>query len=289
MIRRLERAHGCSGNGRYFLVRELVPPAHHKHLALFFRQTGQRLEQFPLGGRTIEIWIGQNPAFQFCVYALEAQGGAHPLPAQPVERFIGGDAPDPGIKAGFSPEGGKGVPYLNIDVLQDVVEHAEAQPAETQTEAQPAEAAATYADGTTLRIAAGYNSRANALTFEADKAGEGVTLADGKTYHTGDLKPTWVEVENLLKIKIEDKFTGAGSATKEFDYWKERLDEVDLVVGGASQLSEYGEEGAIVNLADHLDEMPNFKAYLDANPIVRLSPPSISPICPPPARSRWRS
>ena len=148
---------------------------------------------------------------------------------------------------------------------------AEAQPAETQTEAQPAEVAATYADGTTLRIAAGYNSRANALTFEADKAGEGVTLADGKTYHTGDLKPTWVEVENLLKIKIEDKFTGAGSATKEFDYWKERLDEVDLVVGGASQLSEYGEEGAIVNLADHLDEMPNFKAYLDANPIVRLS------------------
>ena len=129
----------------------------------------------------------------------------------------------------------------------------------------------TYADGTTLRIAAGYNNRKNALTFEAEIAGEGITLADGKTYHTGDLKPTWVEVENLLNIKIEDKFTGAGSAAKEFDYWKERLNEVDLVVGGASQLSEYGEEGSIVNLGAYLDQMPNFKAYLEANPIVRLS------------------
>ena len=129
----------------------------------------------------------------------------------------------------------------------------------------------TYADGTVLRIAAGYNNRNNALTFEAEIAGEGITLADGKTYHTGDLKPTWVEVENLLNIKIEDKFTGAGSANKEFDYWKERLDEVDLVVGGASQLSEYGEEGSIVNLAEYLDQMPSFKAYLEANPIVRLS------------------
>ena len=150
----------------------------------------------------------------------------------------------------------------------------ETKPAEGQTDAQPAAEPAkelVYADGTTLRIAAGYNSRANALTFEADKAGEGVTLADGKTYHTGDLKPTWVEVENLLKIKIEDKFTGAGSAAKEFDYWKERLDEVDLVVGGASQLSEYGEEGTIVNLAEYLDQMPSFKAYLDANPIDRKS------------------
>ena len=140
--------------------------------------------------------------------------------------------------------------------------------------AEPAEAPAqelSYADGTVLRIAAGYNNRKNALTFEAEIAGEGITLADGNTYHTGDLKPTWVEVENLLNIKIEDKFTGAGSASKEFDYWKERLEEVDLVVGGASQLSEYGEEGSIVNLADYLDQMPNFKAYLEANPIVRLS------------------
>ena len=44
-----------------------------------------------------------------------------------------------------------------------------------------------------------------------------------------------------------------------------------MVSGTASTLSEYGEVGSLVNLADYLDLMPNFKAYLEANPIVRLS------------------
>lgn len=147
---------------------------------------------------------------------------------------------------------------------------AETKPAEGQTEAQPAEEL-TYAPGTKLRIAAGYQKRTNAISFDPEIAGEGLTLADGKTYHAGDLKPTWVEVQNVLGIEIEDKFTGAGSADKEFEYWKERMDEVDLVNGGANKLSQYGEEGSIVNLAEYLDMMPNFKAYLEANPIVRLS------------------
>ena len=82
------------------------------------------------------------------------------------------------------------------------------------------------------------------LAFSADIAGEGITLADGNTYHTGDLKPTWVEVENKLKIKIEDKYQG-NSANNEFDYWKERLNEVDFVSGTAVKLTEYGEAGSL--------------------------------------------
>lgn len=135
-------------------------------------------------------------------------------------------------------------------------------PAETQE--------LTYADGTVLRMATGYNSTKTGLSFDAEVAGEGVTLADGKTYRAGDLKPTWVEVENLLKIKIEDKYQG-NSAAKEFEYWKERLTDVDVVSGTASTLTEYGEQGSIVNIGEYLDRMPNFKAYLEANPIVRLS------------------
>ncbi len=146
----------------------------------------------------------------------------------------------------------------------------ETKPAETQTEAQPAAPALTYAEGTELRVAAGYNNTKTGITFDPEVAGEGITLADGKTYHAGDLKPTWVEVENKLNIKFDNKYQG-NTATKEFDYWKERLEEVDLVAGAASQLSEYGEEGSVVNLAEYLDQMPNFKAYLEANPIVRLS------------------
>ncbi|MCR4950066.1 MAG: hypothetical protein K6A40_01955 [Solobacterium sp.] len=127
-----------------------------------------------------------------------------------------------------------------------------------------------YADGTVLRMATGYNSKKTGLSFDAETAGEGITLADGKTYNTGDLKPTWQEMENVLKIKIEDKYQG-NSSTKEFEYWKERLSEVDIVSGTAALLTENGEAGSIVNIAEYLDSMPNFKAYLDKNPIVRLS------------------
>lgn len=127
-----------------------------------------------------------------------------------------------------------------------------------------------YAQGTALRMATGYNNAKTGLFFNAEVAGEGITLADGVTYHSGDLKPTWVEVQNVLGVTFEDKYQG-NSAAKEFEYWKDRLSEVDMVSGTAVLLSEYGETGALVNIAEYLDKMPNFKAYLEENPIVRLS------------------
>ena len=121
-----------------------------------------------------------------------------------------------------------------------------------------------------LRMATGYNNAKTGLFFDASVAGEGVTLADGVTYHTGDLKPTWVEVQKKLNVVFEDKYQG-NSASNEFEYWKERLNEVDMISGTAAKLTEYGEAGSIVNIGAYLDQMPNFKAYLEANPIVRLS------------------
>lgn len=128
-----------------------------------------------------------------------------------------------------------------------------------------------FAKDTVLRMATGYNKANTGITFDAETAGEGITLADGKTYHTGELKPTWVEVEKRLGMKFEDKWTGAGSAEKEFVYWKDRLNEIDMIAGNVSKLTEAGVAGSLVDLSKHLDKMPNFKAYLDANPIVRLS------------------
>ena len=133
-----------------------------------------------------------------------------------------------------------------------------------------ASAEAAYAPGTVLRMATGYNSAKTGISFDAETAGEGITLADGKTYNTGALKPTWVALEEILGVKFEDKYQGNGSA-KEFEFWKDRLAEVDMVSGTASTLSEYGEVGSLINLAEYIDKLPNFKAYLDANPIVRLS------------------
>ena len=128
----------------------------------------------------------------------------------------------------------------------------------------------TYPDGTVIRTACGYNSDKTGMSFTADLAGEGITLADGKTYNSGDLKPTWQEVESRLKIKIEDKYQG-NSAANEYKYWDAHLDQVDMLSGTATLLSENGQQGKLVNLAEYLDVMPNFSAYLASNPIVRLS------------------
>ncbi len=127
-----------------------------------------------------------------------------------------------------------------------------------------------FAQGTVLRMAVGYNSTKTGLFFDPEVAGSGITLADGNTYNTGDLKPTWVEIQNQLGMVFEDKYQG-NSDSKEFEYWKEKLPDVDMVAGTASQLGEYGVAGSLVNIAEHLDKMPNFKAYLEANPIVRMS------------------
>lgn len=128
----------------------------------------------------------------------------------------------------------------------------------------------TFAEGTVLRMATGYNSTKTGLFFDPDVAGEGITLADGNTYNAGDLKPTWVEVQNVLGMVFEDKYQG-NSAAKEWEYWKEQLDQVDMVSGTASTLTEAGVAGMVVDLNQYIDSMPNFKAYLEANPIVRLS------------------
>ena len=80
-----------------------------------------------------------------------------------------------------------------------------------------AEEGLPYEPGTTLRMATGYNNSKTGLTFDPETAGEGITLADGKTYNSGDFKPTWVAVMEKLNIQIEDKYQGNG-AGKEFDY-----------------------------------------------------------------------
>ena len=127
-----------------------------------------------------------------------------------------------------------------------------------------------YAEGTTLRMATGYNSAKTGIAFDADTAGEGITLANGKTYHTGDLKPTWETLEGLLKVNFEDKYQG-NNASKEWAAWENRLEEVDMVSGTASTLNEAGQQDKVVNIGAYLDHMPNFRKYLEENPIVRLS------------------
>lgn len=143
---------------------------------------------------------------------------------------------------------------------------------------QPTENLLPYADGTTLRIAAGYQKPEHAISFknadfikELDGTNGQITLPDGVTYKLGDLKPTWAQISKDMKIKFEDKFKGDGSAKNEFKYWENTLDQIDIVAGSADQLQEAGAAGKVINIAEYLDKMPNFSKYLQENTIVRLS------------------
>ncbi len=142
----------------------------------------------------------------------------------------------------------------------------------TPTPAEDLEFKLEHAPGTTIRIAAGYNNKNTGITFDAEAVKDGVKLADGKTYHAGDLKPTWQAIKDKLQVNFENKYQG-NSASSEFPYWRDgdKLSEVDIVAGSASALSESGATGKLVDLSKYLNDMPNFKKYLDENPIVRLS------------------
>ncbi len=158
--------------------------------------------------------------------------------------------------------------------IQQPTSSASSKPASSSAAASSSTASTEdllkFEKGTELRMATGYNSAKTGIVFDAETAGAGVTLADGKNYNSGDLKPTWVALQDKLGMKFTSVYQG-NSSTKEFDYWKEKLGDVDMVSGTAAKLTEFGEQGSIVNIGEYLDKMPNFKAYLEKNPIVRLS------------------
>jgi hypothetical protein len=130
-----------------------------------------------------------------------------------------------------------------------------------------------YSDGTELNMAVVHNNTKTSISFkDATITGTGLKLADGVTYQTYDLKPVWAELEKILKVKFKDVYSGATSADNEFKYWKNlKYDGVDVVVGNADSISEEGKLGKMVDLSTWLDYMPNFKKFLEDNPIVYLS------------------
>lgn len=129
-----------------------------------------------------------------------------------------------------------------------------------------------YAEGTKLNMAVVHDNAQTTITFDSKLAGNGLKLADGKTYNTGDLKPAWEALQDKLKVSFTNVYTGAKSAANEYKAWKNlNFEGVDVVVGNASDMAEDGRAGNMVDLSLYLDLMPNFSNFLKENPIVNLS------------------
>ncbi len=125
----------------------------------------------------------------------------------------------------------------------------------------------------TLNIAIGHNSAETSTSFAA---GSTYKLADGNTYNGGDMKPAWAQMGKDLNITWKDvynsKATNANLEALITGDSKASYADTDIFTTDLSIAVSKAAAGTdILNLADYLDYMPNYKAFLEANPVVYLS------------------
>lgn len=129
----------------------------------------------------------------------------------------------------------------------------------------------------TLNLGIGHNSTITSTSFR-DLGGQ-ITLPDGKNYEDGNMKPAWVQLGKDLNISFNDVYLGKATNAnlKEMITTKDEkgnkvYDTTDLFTTDLSYAVQYAASGtSILNLADYLDYMPNFRKFLESNPIVYLS------------------
>lgn len=99
---------------------------------------------------------------------------------------------------------------------------------------------------------------------------------ENATYSKGSLLPTWTELGKVTKLNLKD--VASYSDTSDADTYKTvsgqgfvtaQGERIDLFANTVKNINTMGADGKAVNLAEHLDKMPHFKAYLEANPSIR--------------------
>lgn len=98
--------------------------------------------------------------------------------------------------------------------------------------------------------------------------------ADGNIYREGDWKPVWAELQERLNFSIDDVTpTDATDINASFATWEAQgFDGVDIMVGNVDDTNRNAvTNGTFLKLDEYLDLMPNFKAFLDENSIVKTT------------------
>lgn len=128
-----------------------------------------------------------------------------------------------------------------------------------------------------LGIAIGHNS-ADTGAFYGSLTGN-VSLPGGLSVKTGDLKPAFKAIQDRLQaggtnVTFANQYNAKSTSAnlqdlKDTNKWGESVfvatSDLSKAVASAHN------DNDILNLGDYLDRMPNFKAFLEANPIVYLS------------------
>lgn len=128
----------------------------------------------------------------------------------------------------------------------------------------------SYADNTTLNMNVGYKAAYGYITFQDSQVSESFTLF-GKTYNRGKLKPAWQELSDTLKIGFNDVYKQLDATPQIED--TANYANYDMITGQADTIVQFATSNPsqYLDLSLYMDYMPNYKAFLEENPIVQMS------------------
>jgi len=126
-------------------------------------------------------------------------------------------------------------------------------------------------DTVELKFNFALGNKSRTMTYNQESP---LTLPDGTVVSAGMLKPMWSYVEKELNSKFTDVTVQDIKATDMIQTESTSNFAGANIFGGesiAERLMFYGTEGKFVNISEKMEEgyMPNFKAYLEANPAVK--------------------
>jgi len=133
----------------------------------------------------------------------------------------------------------------------------------------------TYGENGRLDLWVSYNG-AQGVTYQLNDAFN--NPVDGTSYSKGALLPTWKRFQELTGTTIKDAVKyGTSKIDTDFDTidkddFKSQTSSsnyIDVMIANVSKIETAAAAGKAIDLSEHLDDMPNFSAYLKANPMVR--------------------
>ncbi|MDE5728622.1 MAG: hypothetical protein K2I20_00405 [Clostridia bacterium] len=131
-----------------------------------------------------------------------------------------------------------------------------------------------YPVGTTLNMnVCDGDKKDRTIAFDSGDAQISGTavLPDNYSYRGGDLKPAWWQMGQNLGVQFVNKAQLKPSDKQIEDLFIQggKPEDYQIVTGSGAKIVE--KAGNFVNLTDYLDYMPNYKAFLEANEIVKWS------------------
>ncbi len=189
--------------------------------------------------------------------------------------FVGATLPvgyvkEQGMEYQCTHEAGKlGLEKINKNIQLGTFTHpsvGEASGELTNTDVKP------MTSKTTLNLSILYKEKESEPKFvTGGKIGnDGYKDPNGTLYSIGDWKPTWKALQERLNLNFQNTVKGKDVAANYTTAKADNFSGLDIITGKASEFTKDG-PSSFLDLNKYLNKMPNFKSFLDNNPIVKTT------------------